>query len=72
MEVPTKIQILENKEVKAIFAGGAISFCLCSHILVPFDEITNCMKCNEVFTWYFRKKHCKYCGGIFCGNCVRL
>ena len=39
------------------------------HTWVSDDTTTNCYKCNNLFTYYYRKHHCRACGRIFCYNC---
>jgi len=33
--------------------------------------ITNCQKCNLIFTLYYRKHHCRACGCVFCYSCCK-
>lgn len=33
------------------------------------EEVTACVRCESVFTWRWRRHHCRCCGNIFCGNC---
>ncbi|XP_054908360.1 FYVE and coiled-coil domain-containing protein 1 [Poeciliopsis prolifica] len=32
-------------------------------------EATHCLGCNDQFTWWVRRHHCRVCGRIFCYNC---
>ncbi|XP_014914464.1 FYVE and coiled-coil domain-containing protein 1 [Poecilia latipinna] len=32
-------------------------------------EATHCLGCNEQFTWWVRRHHCRVCGRIFCYGC---
>lgn len=32
-------------------------------------EATHCLGCNEQFTWWVRRHHCRLCGRIFCYYC---
>lgn len=34
----------------------------------PDSQYTCCKVCKIDFTWYFRRHHCRYCGGIVCAN----
>src|SRR3972149_9241609 len=36
---------------------------------VDDSVVTNCNNCNILFTFYYRKHHCRLCGRIFCYNC---
>lgn len=36
---------------------------------VPNEDASNCMDCGDVFTFYRRKHHCRYCGNIYCWKC---
>lgn len=33
------------------------------------SDISECMKCNKKFGLFYRKHHCRNCGGIFCSDC---
>lgn len=33
--------------------------------------VSACELCNKIFTFVFRKHHCRACGGIFCGQCSK-
>jgi len=35
------------------------------------DEVSHCPGCNEKFTVFLRKHHCRNCGMIFCKACSR-
>ena len=35
----------------------------------PDGEVTNCEECNEGFSFFNRRHHCRKCGGLFCGRC---
>jgi hypothetical protein len=36
---------------------------------VDSDLVIKCQACSVVFTWYYRKHHCRACGGVYCSNC---
>ncbi len=36
---------------------------------VSDDSVTNCKKCDVLFTIWYRKHHCRICGRIFCYYC---
>lgn len=36
---------------------------------VDSDLVLKCQSCSNQFTWYYRKHHCRACGGVFCSNC---
>ena len=35
----------------------------------PDAEVTNCPICGHVFSFWFRKHHCRKCGRVVCANC---
>mmetsp|Transcript_9864 Transcript_9864/g.14839 ORF Transcript_9864/g.14839 Transcript_9864/m.14839 type:complete len:980 (-) Transcript_9864:65-3004(-) len=37
---------------------------------LPDSAASNCMECNAVFTFFRRRHHCRFCGKIFCHDCV--
>lgn len=38
---------------------------------VSDDSVTNCYKCDTLFTYLERKHHCRLCGRIFCIKCSK-
>eukprot|EP01130_Rhizamoeba_saxonica_P010926 TRINITY_DN4511_c0_g1_i2.p1 TRINITY_DN4511_c0_g1~~TRINITY_DN4511_c0_g1_i2.p1 ORF type:complete len:891 (-),score=118.16 TRINITY_DN4511_c0_g1_i2:111-2783(-) len=36
---------------------------------VPDKTVSKCQICSEVFTFLFRKHHCRRCGRVVCGEC---
>jgi hypothetical protein len=36
---------------------------------MPDDQVKECYECNEKFTTFRRRHHCRVCGQIFCGKC---
>ena len=38
---------------------------------VPDSAAKTCFKCGTTFTFVNRRHHCRACGRIFCGHCVR-
>jgi len=34
-------------------------------------EVKSCMTCKNPFTFFNRRHHCRSCGKIFCGKCVK-
>ena len=32
-------------------------------------SVSQCIECNEIFTFLNRKHHCRHCGNIFCHKC---
>lgn len=39
---------------------------------VASSSVTNCTSCNEAFTIWLRKHHCRFCGHIFCFRCSSM
>jgi hypothetical protein len=37
----------------------------------PDDTTKNCGNCNQAFTFFNRRHHCRACGHIFCGDCCQ-
>ena len=35
------------------------------------EDATACGNCGHAFNLYWRRHHCRHCGKLFCGNCVR-
>jgi SH3 domain-containing YSC84-like protein 1 len=35
------------------------------------EDCTRCTSCNNEFTFYYSKHHCRLCGLIFCDSCTR-
>nr|CAG4717260.1 unnamed protein product [Naegleria fowleri] len=70
--VPVRITFFDDKSVRTLGAGGSQSAAVCAHQWVPDKDATNCMNesCKAKFTFLRRRHHCRYCGGIFCGNCT--
>lgn len=38
---------------------------------VDDDTVSNCHNCNSWFSLFNRKHHCRFCGQIFCSECVK-
>lgn len=36
---------------------------------IDSDLVIKCQSCTLQFTWYYRKHHCRACGGVYCYNC---
>ena len=41
----------------------------CTNEWVDSDLVVKCQNCTNKFNWYYRKHHCRACGGVFCYNC---
>lgn len=39
---------------------------------VDDDTVVSCLNCSRTFTLFLRKHHCRFCGKIFCSNCITL
>jgi hypothetical protein len=35
------------------------------------EDATVCGNCGHAFNMYWRRHHCRHCGKLFCGNCVK-
>ena len=55
-----------------IFLSGSINKILpiTNNTWVDDTSISNCHKCNKLFTFFVRKHHCRGCGRIFCYYCT--
>ncbi len=67
---PTLVTGLLDKSTRFITAGGSVSMAVCSHQWVPDKSVSACMNCNVKFTFFTRRHHCRYCGGIYCSSCT--
>jgi len=36
---------------------------------IDSNLVSKCQICSIVFSWYYRKHHCRACGGVFCYYC---
>lgn len=43
-----------------------------SVLMMDANLVMNCMDCKKGFNLIVKKHHCKYCGKIFCGQCLSL
>lgn len=68
---PQLIELFGDKVVRSIAAGGSNSAAVCAHQWVPDKDAKECMQCKEKFTLFFRRHHCRNCGGLYCGNCTQ-
>ena len=41
-------------------------------IWVPDANVEQCSYCDVNFTMFNRKHHCRFCGKIFCSECLPL
>jgi hypothetical protein len=44
----------------------------CSGNWIPDDSVDKCLNCKKTFGIFLRKHHCRLCGYIFCGSCLRF
>lgn len=56
------------KEKKSQLSFNYIRPCL-NTTLIPDNSVTKCYTCNQNFSWFLRKHHCRACGRIFCYRC---
>lgn len=68
---PQLIELFSDKFVRSIAAGGSNSAAVCAHQWVPDKDAKECMQCKEKFTLFFRRHHCRNCGGLYCSNCTQ-
>ena len=66
---PTFVDVLNDKVVRTVEAGGSHTAATVVHGWVDDDETTQCMACKALFTFVRRRHHCRRCGGLFCGSC---
>lgn len=38
----------------------------------PDESSSSCFICNESFTWFFRRHHCRRCGNLVCDNHIKF
>ena len=41
------------------------------HKWVDDNTVSTCYNCNAGFSLFFRRHHCRFCGKVFCANCVK-
>ncbi|ARF10115.1 phosphoinositide 3-kinase [Indivirus ILV1] len=41
------------------------------HKWVDDNSVTSCYNCTATFSLFFRRHHCRFCGKVFCSNCVK-
>jgi len=41
-----------------------------SHVWVDDTSVSSCGACEQEFSLFFRRHHCRYCKNIFCSNCT--
>jgi hypothetical protein len=40
-------------------------------VWIPDDQAKGCLCCKSDFTFFNRKHHCRFCGGVVCGGCSK-
>ena len=58
--------MVENRKVSTEISIPKTS----TAIWIPSKNVQKCYKCEESFTIWRRKHHCRVCGRIFCANCA--
>ena len=38
-------------------------------VWIPDSRVTMCHGCYTTFTYFFRRHHCRACGGVYCSTC---
>ncbi|AYV77325.1 MAG: phosphoinositide 3-kinase [Barrevirus sp.] len=62
---------LENKENE--IKDEPLRYTLPKRVLnwVNDTSVSACYNCDSPFTLFFRRHHCRFCGKVFCGPCVK-
>jgi hypothetical protein len=70
-DVPTftYIEGLRGKNARSLCAGGMHTLILNARVWVDDNDVKECTRCMDVFSFTNRKHHCRHCGGIFCQSC---
>jgi hypothetical protein len=58
---PPREDLLE-KQINSIYPKATYEW-------IDSDLVTKCQLCSIQFNWYYRKHHCRSCGGVFCSVC---
>ena len=64
--------IMEKRNINNKENGNTLRYTLPRRVYkwVDDDTVTNCYNCNISFSFFVRRHHCRFCGRIFCGDCV--
>lgn len=60
---------LMSKEVRSVSCGNGFTVASVATEWMSNDAALICMRCARPFTTFFRKHHCRLCGGVFCTEC---
>jgi alpha-tubulin suppressor-like RCC1 family protein len=60
---------LMTKEVRSVSCGNGFTVASVATEWMNNDAALICMRCSRPFTTFFRKHHCRLCGGVFCTEC---
>ncbi|XP_072171552.1 uncharacterized protein [Diadema setosum] len=74
---PPTISVLPNVPEKPVTLSAPAEFQLPSvppprSKWVPDDRVTNCMVCQDRFSMFNRRHHCRRCGRVVCWKCSQL
>mmetsp|Transcript_4772 Transcript_4772/g.7250 ORF Transcript_4772/g.7250 Transcript_4772/m.7250 type:complete len:1355 (-) Transcript_4772:364-4428(-) len=59
---------LTKTEIVRQFMSGSWALCEGDALWVSDDSAWHCKKCAVQFTLFYRKHHCRRCGGVFCND----
>jgi growth factor-regulated tyrosine kinase substrate len=55
--------------VRSVSCGNGFTVASVATEWMNNDAALICMRCSRPFTTFFRKHHCRLCGGVFCTEC---
>lgn len=68
-DIPTLVEGLRNKQVKALACGNNFTAAICLHKQVSLADRSTCSGCTRPFNFKRKCKNCYNCGLAFCRAC---